>query len=816
MATIMKTNTDATNILWLSARLKDLLAENARQGWSLDGAELEAIQAHFKSLDREPQRAEIETIAQTWSEHCKHKTFTSPVRYQDGKTKKFYKNLFADTIQAATKKVKKNWCLSVFEDNAGVVALDKKWALAYKVETHNHPCAIEPYGGAETGVGGVVRDILGVGLGAKPIANTDIFCFCPPDYSGDLPEGTLHPRRTMTGVVDGVRDYGNRMGIPTAAGAIHFDEKYRFNPLVFVGTVGLMPTSAVKKSIAPGDRILAIGGRTGRDGIHGATFSSADLDGTAGASVVQIGHAINEKRVLDALMRARDKKLYRGITDCGAGGFSSAIGEMATLSGKRGGAKVDLSGALLKSTEVLPWEIWISESQERMVLAVPPKSMRALKAVLESEHVEYCDLGEFTNSGKLEVQHNGETLLDLDMRFLHKGLPIRERQAVWSTPKLSNNKKNNRDRHRAKVAEILHWMLAHPNVCSREWVIRQYDHEVQAGTIIKPLQGLHHDGPGDASVLWPVTVTGETENFRGAAIGHGLNPELGKVDPYAMALWCIDEALGNLACVGADVTKAALLDNFCWGNPEKPEAMGQLVRAAQGCHDAAVNFGTPFISGKDSFYNETTDAKGKSHPIPPTLLISATAPVPDIRKAVTMDFKNPGNPIYLVGSTQDELGASLLEQWSGQTEGRLPQVNLKAAKKTLHALSNTTGKGLILSAHNLAEGGLGVAISEMAFSGEIGAQVELYEVPCKDISDAVTLLFSESPSRFLLEIDGDKEKAFLKSMKGVPLKKIGTTIANPVLRLIGLDGAQLIEEGLHNLKESWQKTLPAMLNGDRK
>ncbi|MFH2204505.1 MAG: phosphoribosylformylglycinamidine synthase subunit PurL [Elusimicrobiota bacterium] len=803
---------------WLTAPLAKLTAADARCGWSLNAEELKTIQAHFRTLDREPTHAEIETIAQTWSEHCKHKTFTSPICYQEGRSKKRYKSLLDETIKAATKRLNRSWCLSVFSDNAGVVQFDKKWALAYKVETHNHPCAIEPYGGAETGVGGVIRDILGVGLGAKPILNTDIFCFAPPDYKGTLPNGTLHPRRTMKGVVSGVRDYGNRMGIPTASGAIWFDEAYRFNPLIFVGTVGLMPIGAVKKRVAPGDIILAVGGRTGRDGIHGATFSSADLNGSEGASVVQIGHAINEKRMLDALLRARDLKLYRALTDCGAGGFSSAIGELAVDAGARGGANVQLKGSLLKAADLDPWEIWISESQERMVLAVPPKNLKAIQDLFATEGVETCALGAFANTGRLTVRHDGETLVDLDLRFLHNGLPRRERSAVWNPPaKNGAVKRGGREDVRRQIPDILRWMLAHPNVCSREWVIRQYDHEVLAGTVVKPLHGLHHDGPGDASVFWPTAVTGETKSYRGLAVSHGINPNYGKIDPHAMALLAVDEALGNLVCVGADVSRASMLDNFCWGNPDDPQTLGALVRAAQGCHDASIGYGVPFISGKDSLNNEYTDPKGVRHAIPGTLLISALAPVPDIRKAVTMDFKNPGNPIYLVGATRDELGASLYAEWSGKHEGRLPAVDCKCARATLAAVQNASAKGVVRSAHNLSEGGLAVALSEMAFSGDIGAQIDLDRMlRAKEICDEATLLFSESPSRFLLEIDADKEKTIAKLFRGVPLARIGATIANPVLRIVSLDGRLLMEEGVRELKAAWKETLPTMLDGRKR
>jgi phosphoribosylformylglycinamidine synthase len=800
---------------WSTLSEKALADLDAAHGWSLDLDELKTIQSYFKKLGKEPSHAEIETLAQTWSEHCKHKTFTSAIRYKEGRTTKRFKNLLKETIKEPTKKLKKPWCLSVFEDNAGIIALDKNWALAFKVETHNHPCAVEPYGGAETGVGGVIRDILGAGLGAKPVMNTDVFCFCPPDYEGSLPEGTLHPRRTMTSVVDGVRDYGNRMGIPTAAGAIWFDEAYKTNPLVFVGTVGLMPKKAVKKSVQPGDLIVAVGGRTGRDGLHGATFSSASIDDTTSTSAVQVGHAIVEKRVLDGLLKARDKGLYRGLTDCGAGGFSSAIGEMAALSGRKGGARVRLENAALKTTDLSPWEIWVSESQERMVLAVPPKSLKALQALFEIEGADVRVLGEFTNTGRLEVSFEEDTLVDLDLKFLHDGLPLRERSAEFTLPSKSAPKRVKRNGDKGKIGEILHWSLGHLNVCSREWVIRQYDHEVQGGTVIKPMHGLHHDAPGDAPVWWPGAVTGEVENFRGFTVGHGLNPEYGKLDPYAMALSTVDEALSNLVCVGGDPTKAALLDNFCWGDVNDPKQLGGLVRAALGCRDAALGFQTPFISGKDSLHNVFTDAKGKKHSIPGTLLISAIAPVHDIRKAVTMDFKAPNNPIFLIGATGEDFGGSLYEQWKGTPQGSVPLVDIKKSKKTLHALAAALRKGLALAAHNLSEGGLAVAAAEMAFAGEVSAHIDLDSVHrSKNVLDNVSILFSESPSRFLVEVAAENEKTFAKAMRGIPHCRIGSTIANPVLRVTALDGTRLIEESLHDLKRSWQTPLPRMLGGE--
>ena len=800
---------------FLSATVRELESMSRSRGWSLSALELSAIQTHFKSLRREPRPAEIETIAQTWSEHCKHKTFTSPIRYtEDGKTQRF-SNLLRETIMEATRRLNKPWCLSVFKDNAGIVRFDDHWAVAFKVETHNHPCALEPYGGATTGVGGVIRDILGAGLGARPILNTDVFCLGTPDRLEPPPEGMLHPRRTFAGVVAGVRDYGNRMGIPTAAGALWFDDDYRFNPLVFCGTMGLIPSWAIRKEVKPGDLIVAAGGRTGRDGLHGATFSSAAIDDTSSSSAVQIGDAIVEKRLLDALLAARDRRLYRAVTDCGAGGFSSAVGEL----GASCGARVCLDKAPLKVSDLQPWEIWLSESQERMVLAVPPKNRKALEAVFEAEGAETAVIGEFTDTGRLEVFHRSEKIVDLDMGFLHDGLPRVERVAAWSAPKASNGRKRP-CASPEKTRAALHAALSHLNVCSRAWVIRQYDHEVLGGTVIKPLQGTEHDGPGDACVIWPQALTGNLQNHRGIAVSHGLNPAYGRIDPYAMALACADEALRNLTSVGADISQAAFLDNFCWGSPQDPAVLGGLVRAAMGCRDAALGFEAPFISGKDSLFNEYRPGKngsssnGRAVPIPGTLLITALAPVPDIRKAVTMDFKAPGHRIYLVGRTAEELGGSVYAQWAGLSGGRVPGVDPRSSRKTLRALGQAISQGLVASCHDLSDGGLAVALAEMAFAGEVGACIDLDTVArARDVSDEDVILFSESQSRLLVEVRPEKERAFLQAMKDAVVSHIGNTIANPVIKIVGMDGCSYLEEPLDKLKASWERTLPSVMNG---
>ncbi|MFN3966692.1 MAG: AIR synthase-related protein, partial [Endomicrobiia bacterium] len=452
---------------------KELVELSKKNLLSLSLKEMKAIQSYYKKIGRNPTDVELETIAQTWSEHCKHKSFTGVIEYTEGKKKKIYDNLLKSTIFRVTKELNKDWCVSVFKDNAGIIKFDDKYCVAFKVETHNHPSAIEPYGGAGTGIGGVIRDILGVGLGAKPILNTDVFCFGPLDYPySKLRENVLHPRRIFKGVVAGVRDYGNRMGIPTSNGAVLFDKGYVFNPLVYCGTVGIMPKDKCFKKVKPGDLILAVGGRTGRDGIHGATFSSTSLDKDTEASCVQIGNPIVEKKVLDTILQARDKNLYRAITDCGAGGFSSSIGEL----GANCGARVYLERAPLKYEGLAPWEIWVSEAQERMILAVPKKNLKKILKIFSDEDVEATVLGEFTNTGRLEIFYKNEKVCDLDMNFLHKGLPRVRLKGVWNPLRLKRT--DLKKISRIDPTEALKKILASPNVCSKEWVIRQYDHEV--------------------------------------------------------------------------------------------------------------------------------------------------------------------------------------------------------------------------------------------------------------------------------------------------------------------------------------------------
>jgi phosphoribosylformylglycinamidine synthase len=676
-----------------------------------------------------------------------------------------------------------------------VVRFDERFHICFKVETHNHPSAIEPYGGANTGLGGVIRDPLGTGLGARPICNTDVFCFAPPDTPADsLPQGVLHPLKVMKGVVAGVRDYGNRIGIPTVNGAVCFDERYLGNPLVYCGTVGLIPVDRARKAAQPGDLIVAVGGRTGRDGIHGATFSSIELTHESekvSGGAVQIGNAITEKKLLDVLLQARDAGLYHAITDCGAGGFSSAIGEM----GAELGATVLLDRAPLKYQGLSYTEIWISEAQERMILAVPESNWEKLRVLCAGEDVEATVLGQFESTGRLRLIYGETQVADLDMHFLHDGRPNVVRQATWQPPAAAESAPATLKDD--QFTDTLTRILGSLNVCSKEWIIRQYDHEVQGSSVLKPLVGVG-EGPGDAAVVAPVYGS-----WQGLAVGCGLNPRLGDLDPYAMACNAIDEAIRNVIAVGADPRHVAILDNFCWGNTDRPEVLGSLVRAAEACRDVALAYGTPFISGKDSLNNEFR-AGARTIVIPPTLLISALGRIADVRRCVSMDLKEPGNALYLVGKTGREMGGSHFDLINGGTGGTVPPVDLELAPRIFSKLHEAITAGLVRSCHDLSEGGLAAAVAEMAFAGGVGA--DLTTTGPKDLGD-VALLFAESPTRFVIEVRPDKTAALEQMLGDVPFVRLGQTQKEPRLRIAGTSGEWLIWARLADLKEAWQKPL---------
>ncbi len=775
-----------------------LLAVSKKMDLFLNITEMKTIQTHYRSLGREPSDIELEMIAQTWSEHCVHKTLKSSVDLDlDGKTIHF-DNLLKETVFRATKELNKSWCISVFSDNAGVVEFDEQDAVCFKVETHNHPSALDPYGGAATGIGGVIRDPMGTGMGAKPVANTDVFCFAPPDMKqSEIPRGVLHPRRIMKGVVSGVRDYGNRMGIPTVNGAVYFDRRYLANPLVFCGNLGLIPRDKAFKHQQAGDLVVVVGGRTGRDGIHGATFSSGEMTHEHEqifSHAVQIGNAITEKKMLDVLLAARDAGLYTAITDCGAGGLSSAVGEM----GAELGAEVDLDKVPLKYAGLSYTEIWISEAQERMVISVRPENAEAILRLFASEDVEATVIGRFTGDRQLILRYNGVEVGRLDMNFLHEGICKYSRKAVSATKSLTEPNIPEKSDYTNDLLKI----LSSFNVASKEWIIRQYDHEVQAGSVVKPLVGARNDGPSDAAVIRP-RLTSE----RGVAIACGMNPLYGDIDPYWMALAGIDEAVRNLICVGARPDRIALLDNFCWGDCTRPETLGSLVRAAQACYDAAIGFSAPFISGKDSLNNEFRCEDGSRIAIPATLLISAISLIDDVNKCVTMDAKQSGNYLFVVGLTKNELGGSHYYKIHDVLGAHVPKADIVRSAETARRIHDAIVQGMVVSCHDCSEGGLAIALAEMAFAGDLGIDADLRGLACAD--DCIrpdARLFSESNGRYIVEVPPEYFDAFAKRMLNLPFGQIGRVVEN---RRLAIRAAHrtLIDADIDALRSAWQKPL---------
>ncbi len=783
---------------------EQLLEISRRRRAALDLAEMRAIRAYCEREGRDLTDVEFETIAQTWSEHCVHKTFKARievVRQRDeslssAAPQEEIDSLFKTYIRRATEEIQAPWVLSAFVDNAGIIDLDGEHEVSFKVETHNHPSAIEPFGGANTGVGGVIRDVLGVSH--KPIANTDVLCFGMQDASFEaLPAGVLHPRRVLSGVVAGIQDYGNKMGIPTVNGAILFDPGYAANPLVFCGTIGIAPKGRHVRSPQKGDRVVVLGGRTGRDGLRGATFSSMTMDAQTGdvaGSAVQIGNPIVEKGLVDVILPARDLRLYHAITDCGAGGLSSAVGEMASEIG----AEVELGRVRLKYPGLAPWEIWLSEAQERMVLAVPPVNLPRLQELCDTYNVELTDIGEFTGSGRLVVRYEGKTVLDLENDFLHRGIPQRHLRAVIRerTDKTQTADVPDGDLTAAEYASLLLRLLSHPNIASKAAVIRLYDHEVQGGTAIKPLTGAQNDGPSDGCVLKPM----EAKGYIGLVVANGINPEYGKQDAYGMALAVVDEAIRNAVALGANPERIALLDNFCWGDPLRPETLGALVEAARGCYEAARLFGAPFISGKDSLNNEYLGADGLRHAIPPTLLVSSLGILEDVRLAVTSDLKAAGNLLYLVGDFQPAFGGSHFNRVASRPmEEAVPALSPRAPV-VYRALHEAMRACLVRACHDLSEGGLAVAAAEMCLAGRLGLRLDLPALP------PLRALFGETTGCLLVEVAPQDAAAFEAQFTGLPCRRVGLVQPEPAFAAYSAD-ALLFTLPVADLLTAWQTPL---------
>ncbi len=826
---VPKVVTDAApTVRTLSLQLSDEeLLDISRQGMlALNLEEMHKIKQHIVDpqiiaerqkvgLGNELTDVELEALAQTWSEHCKHKIFSAKIDYEDAAgNRQVIDSLFKTYIVGATAKVRENlgaddFCLSVFKDNAGVIEFNADWSIVFKVETHNSPSALDPYGGALTGIVGVNRDGMGTGMGARLIFNTDVFCFASPFLEKKLPPRLLHPRRIFEGVVEGVEHGGNKSGIPTINGSLVFDERFAGKPLVYCGTAALMPRllhghPCHEKKVLVGDHIVMTGGRIGKDGIHGATFSSEELHAGSPVTAVQIGDPITQRKMFDFLIIARDRGLYNSITDNGAGGLSSSVGEMAE---DTGGFELHLDRAPLKYPGLQPWEILISEAQERMTLAVPEDKLDAFISLATEMDVEATDLGIFTDSGYFHCLYEGKTVSYLGMNFVHEGVPQLVIPAKWQPKELSEPDFSQPE----DLTNELKQLLSRLNICSKESVVRRYDHEVQAGTVIKPLVGVVNDGPSDAAVFRPLL-----DSFEGVVVSHGICPSYSDIDTYHMMACAIDEGLRNYVSVGGDIEHVAGLDNFCWCDPvESPKTpdgqykAAQLVRANQALYDYCVAYGVPLISGKDSMKNDY-QIGGDKISIPPTVLFSVIGKIADARKAISMDVKHPGDLVYLLGTTADELGGSEYYAQQGELGCQVPQVNAEQALLRYRTLNQAQQQSLLASCHDLSDGGLGIALAESAFAGGFGMQVELSYVDAEQDIREDKLLFSESQSRLLVTIQSENKETFEALFAGQSCCRIGQVILQPELIINGLHGQNLLQAPLEDLKQAWQAPLREM------
>ncbi len=760
---------------------RDGIDGNGTLGLSL--AAMKAIKDYFKKLGRNPYDIELESLAQTWSEHCKHNIFCSPIdEIKDG--------LYAHYIKRATREINSDICVSVFSDNAGGIIFDDDYLIVDKVETHNSPSALDPFGGAMTGVLGVNRDIVGFGKGAEPIMNTYYFCFAKEAKGKfyrdkERTDEILPPKYIMKEVIHGVNVAGNCSGIPTQLGSVYFDDRFCGKPLVFVGSIGIIPRNINNapshiKGPKNGDKIVIIGGRVGRDGIHGATFSSEALSGNSPSTIVQIGDPITQKKLSNAVIKARDLDLYNAITDNGAGGLSSSIGEMG-----KDGFEVDLSKVLLKNDGMAQWEIWISESQERMTLAVPEENLPMFKQIMKKHDVEVCVIGEFNESGKAVVKcPEGTVIMDIETEFLHDGNPkVHLQTKPWS--KGLSALCAGMTTSSPSLAIELKEMLSRPNICSKEFIVVQYDHEVQGSSVLKPLQGKGRVC-SEAIVSRPILSSN-----KGVVKSQGFGSSYGEIDTYHMAACAIDTAIRNYVAAGGNINHLALLDNFCWCDAYNPERLWQLKKAAEACYDFATAFKTPFISGKDSMFNDFKgyDENGEKVIIsaPPSLLISAIGIIENIENAVSLDVKMPGDLIYVLGETLDELGRSEYQLYSGIGNNNVPKVDAKSARKLYERYNQAIKDGIIASAIAPNLGGLVIALAKSLIAGDLGAEIDLSLVPIGKIqnTDIINkiIMFSESQSRILVTIAPQNQKRFEELFEGAVYSCIGKVTEKKVLNI---------------------------------
>lgn len=756
----------------ISAYLTDPSEKVRRQSWGINGI----------------SDCELEMLVQTWSEHCKHRTFNAFLHYSGPDGKYSINSLFATYIKAATQRVNAPGCLSVFSDNAGIFVFDDKYALACKVETHNSPSAKVPVEGAVTGVGGLGRDLNGAGLGAKPIAYFDVLCFPTPDIK-DIPLGILSPHEIMSGVLQGIEAAGNKIGVPTVNGSITFHNSYLAKPLVYCGGIGIIPREIKRKKThekkaQPGERIVVVGGGVGKDGIHGATFSSTSLHQDIPSSVVQRGDPFTQKKMQDLLLEARDNGLYTSITDNGAGGLSCSVGEMAQESN---GCIVNLEKALTKYPGLLPWEIWLSESQERMTLAVPQENIATLFALAKKHDIDAVVIGEFTATGFCDVFYNAQPVCSLSLDFLHKGCPQLVLDAEWHDVFCEEKKPPLEENY----TPALERLLAHPTIASKEHIVRKFDHEVQGHTVGKPFIGC--GGPADAAVLQPLF-----SSQKGVVIAHGICPRYSLLDPYAMAQCAFDEAVRNALAVGADPVQLYALDNFCWSDAHDKRRLGMLVQACKGLYDYAVLHGIPFISGKDSMWNEYVyeeHGEKKKLSVVPTLLITIVGLIDTVSKMRSMDVKSAGDLVYLIGETNDEMGGSFFYELNNGHGGTVPHPHSDALLwyRKLHDT-----RELVSSVHDCSDGGLAIALTESAFAGGFGMDL----LANGDLRPDV-FLFSESASRFVVTVSPENQLLFEQEMHAVPMTCLGKIREDESFK-ITYNGKTIISSTTKHLKEKWQ------------
>jgi phosphoribosylformylglycinamidine synthase len=811
------------NFVDLNVPDKDLLKISQERKLALNLEEMQTIKECFTrpgvikerrevGLGQEATDAELEALGQTWSEHCKHKIFNAKIIYKNEEGKQEIDSLFNTYIKSSTKRLEKelDWVVSTLWDNSGVIRFNKDWLLSVKCETHNSPSNEEPYGGAITGIVGVYRDPMGTGKGGRLIYGAYGFCTGNPFYNGDL-RPKLYPRRLLEGVRKGVEDGGNKHGVPTVYGITFFDDGYMGKPAIYVLAAGFIPAKVneepgFQKKADPGDWIIMAGGKVGIDGIHGATESSMEAGEWISASHVQIGDPFTQKKLHDFLIEDRDSGLYKGITDNGAGGLSSSVGEMAQLSN---GFELWLDKVPLKYSGLDPWQILLSESQERMTLAVSPERINEFLELAKKHDVEATVIGKFTDSGKFYSTYQDKPVAFLDMNFVHKGVPQMKLEAEWMNPEKRGLSEPELEEI-TDQASFLKEMLGRLNICSKEYIVRQFDHEVQGTNVIKHLVGKDSDVYSDAVVIKPLYNSNE-----GLAITAGINPKYSQIDTYWMTALSIDEAIRRIIAVGGNLKQIALNDNFCWPSPlssgQNPDAkykFAQLIRANQALYDFTLAFKTPCISGKDSMSMDGTLKKSDESEVRisalPTIQFSAAGKIEDIRKCVTMDVKKPGDLVYILGITRDELGGSEYYEARGEIGLNIPKVEAKTSTKLYNALSRATGEGLVASAHGIYKGGLTIALAQISFAGGYGLEIDLEKVPTENLKETDKILYSESASRFLVTISPENKEGFEEIMKDNIFKEIGKVRGDEEFKIIA-GGKPIIQENIYKLKESWQK-----------